>query len=214
MMTEINSSAGNRFVLVCLLTIFAVCSMVLIAADHYSRNRIAQNARDAELRIIDAVMPLAHDNDLHADYLAIDATALAGTVPVMIFRARQTGRPRGVAFMPVTAAGYSGAIRLAIGIAYDGTVLGVRVIQHRETPGLGDRIETAKSSWITLFTGRSFANTPVTDWTVQAEGGTFDQLSGATITSRGMVNAVRKTLEYYTANRDRLYLEHPQPLSP
>jgi electron transport complex protein RnfG len=197
-----------RKILIPLLIIFFVSGILLAAVDKFTHDNIAKNTRDAELRIIDAVMPLPHDNDLHEDYIEFGATGNPGANAVTVFRARKNGKPVGVVFMPVTATGYSGNILLVIGIAHDGTLLGVHVLKHQETPGLGDRIESAKSGWINQFTGRSLMETPVAEWAVQADGGKFDQLSGATITSRGVVNAVRKTLEYYEANRDRLYLEH------
>ncbi|MGH8119599.1 MAG: RnfABCDGE type electron transport complex subunit G, partial [Gammaproteobacteria bacterium] len=125
-----------------------------------------------------------------------------------VYRARLGQQPAGVVFSPITATGYSGKILLAVGISHDGTLLGIHVIAHKETAGLGDRIEPAKSGWITNFIGRSFANLPPASWAVRADGGTFDQLSGATITSRGVINAVRKVLDYFQAHRDRLYLEH------
>lgn len=191
-----------------LLVIFFISGILLTAVDRLTRDKIAQNARALELRVIDSVMPLAHDNDLSDDYIEIDDLGDAGKHTVSVFRARKDGQPVGAVFMPVTATGYSGNILLVIGMAYDGALLGVRVLKHQETPGLGDRIEHARSGWINIFTGRSLAETPVAEWAVQADGGKFDQLGGATITSRGMVSAARRTLEYYQANRDRLYSEH------
>ena len=197
-----------RKILIPLVIIFLISCILLAAVDRFTRDQIAKNARAGELRVIDSVMPLAHDNDLYDDYIDIDDTAYSGIHTVTVFRARRNGQPVGAVFMPVTATGYSGNILLVIGIAHDGTLLGVRVLKHQETPGLGDRIEPAKSDWITIFTGRSLLEPPVTEWAVQADGGNFDQLSGATITSRGVVNAVHRALEYYQANRDRLYLVH------
>lgn len=197
-----------RKILIPLLVIFCISGILLAAVDNLTRDQIAKNARAVTLRVIDSMMPLAHDNDLYDDYIDIDDTGHAGMPTMTVFRARRNGQPVGAVFMPVTATGYSGTILLVIGIAYDSTLLGVRVLKHQETPGLGDRIDHAKSAWINIFTGHSLAELPVTAWAVQADGGKFDQLSGATITSRGVVNAVHRTLEYHQANRDRLYLEH------
>ena len=197
-----------RKILIPLVVIFLISGILLAAVDRLTHDQIAKHARAMELRVIDSVMPLAHDNDLYDDYIDIDDTGDAGMHTVTIFRARRNGQPVGAVFMPVTATGYSGNILLVIGIAYDGVLLGVRVLKHQETPGLGDRIDHVQSAWINIFTGRSLAEPPVTAWAVQADGGKFDQLSGATITSRGVVNAVHRALEYYQANRDRLYLEH------
>jgi len=197
-----------RKILIPLLVIFLISGILLTAVDRLTRDQITKNARAMELRVIDSVMPLAHDNDLYDDYIDLDDTGYSGKHTVTVFRARRNGQPVGAVFMPVSATGYSGNILLVIGMSYDGALLGVRVLKHQETPGLGDRIEPAKSDWINIFTGRSLLEPPVTKWAVQADGGKFDQLSGATITSRGMVNAVHRSLEYYQANRDRLYLEH------
>lgn len=208
------SSAKFRKFLVPLLVLFLGGVITLATVNKFTHDQIAKNARDVELRIIDSVMPLPHDNDLHDDYMETSEPAYLGNNTVTIFRARKNKQPVGTVLMPVTATGYSGNILLVIGIAYDGTLLGVRVLKHQETPGLGDRIEHTKSAWINQFTGLALARMPVADWAVRADGGKFDQLSGATITSRGMVNAVYKALEYYTANRDRLYLEQGQQASP
>ncbi|HOV05508.1 MAG TPA: RnfABCDGE type electron transport complex subunit G, partial [Kaistiaceae bacterium] len=97
-----------------------------------------------------------------------------------------------------------GAIRILMGVASDGGLLGVRVLQHAETPGLGDKIEAAKDDWILGFFGLSFGNPPKEKWAVRKDGGQFDQFSGATITPRAVVGAVRTGLEFFEANRERL----------
>jgi electron transport complex protein RnfG len=196
-----------RKILVPLLVIFLVCTTLLATVNTFTHGKIDRNARDRELRIIDSVMPLPHDNDLHEDYIKFEDPGIPGSAMMTVFRARQQGQPVAAVFMPVTAAGYSGTVLLVIGIAHDGTLLGVRVLKHHETPGLGDRIEQGKSGWINQFTGRYLTETTDAKWAVKADGGKFDQLSGATITSRGVVNAVRKALAFYQANRDRIYLE-------
>jgi electron transport complex protein RnfG len=196
-----------RKILVPLLVIFLVSTTLLATVNLFTHGKIDKNARDRELRIIDSVMPLPHDNDLHEDYITFEGPDISGSNTMTVFRARAQGQPVGAVFMPVTAAGYNGTVLLVIGIAQDGTLLGVRVLKHHETPGLGDRIEQGKSGWINQFSGRYLTETANAKWAVKADGGKFDQLSGATITSRGVVNAVRKALEFYQANRDRIYLE-------
>ena len=101
--------------------------------------------------------------------------------------------------------GNSGTIKMLIGINYDGTIAGVRVLSHAETPGLGDKIETAKSDWILSFDGKSIGNPAVDQWKVKKDGGIFDQFSGATITPRAVVGATRRTLEYFNAHRDEIF---------
>ena len=107
--------------------------------------------------------------------------------------------------MPVIARGYSGNIQLLIGIDYDGRIISVRALRHSETEGFGDQIDLSNSSWILSFDNLSLANTSQENWLVRSDGGTFDEISGATITSRGIINTVHKTLEYIQANRDKLY---------
>ena len=105
--------------------------------------------------------------------------------------------------------GYNGNITLLAGINRDGSLRGVRVVSHKETPGLGDAIEAEKSDWIRAFSGRSLRDPAAEQWTVQRDGGEFDQFTGATITPRAVVNAVRMALEYYEANRGRLFDSAP-----
>ena len=112
------------------------------------------------------------------------------------------GKPRsqGVAFQMI-AKGYGGDIRLLLGVDADGRLLGVRVLSHAETPGLGDKIETAKSGWALGFDGLSLGNPPVDRWKVKKDGGRFDQFSGATITPRAVVAAVRRGLEFFARQK-------------
>ena len=109
----------------------------------------------------------------------------------------------GVAY-EIFGSGYAGEIRLMMGVDASGKVLGVRVLAHKETPGLGDKIEVKKGDWIERFSGLSLGNPPVERWKVKKDGGQFDQFAGATITPRGVVAAIRRGLEFFSANRDRL----------
>jgi electron transport complex protein RnfG len=107
--------------------------------------------------------------------------------------------------MPVSTPGYKGKIKLAIGVSYDGVISGVRIIEHQETEGLGDNIDQDKSDWITNFNKRSLSNTSNDAWAVINDGGEFDQISGATISPRSVINTVKNTLDYYEIKRDNLY---------
>jgi len=187
--------------------IASICALIIVIINVLTHERIADNARRHRLRTIDTVMPLAHDNQLYNDVIeVVDSEYLGSEASVSVFRARNAEQPVGLVLMPVTARGYSGNILLTIGIAYDGTLLGVQVLKHQETEGLGDHVDQNKSDWIKVFSDRSLAKTSVEAWAVKTDGGDFDQLSGATISSRGVINAVRKCLEYYQVNRDSLYL--------
>ena len=101
--------------------------------------------------------------------------------------------------------GYAGAIRLLIGIDVDGAVTGVHVLGHRETPGLGDRIETSKSDWVRQFDGRSLGDPVMNGWKIKRDGGQFDQLTGASVTPRAVVKAILQTLQYFEANGTALF---------
>jgi len=118
--------------------------------------------------------------------------------------ARDQGDPVAAIIPAITQDGYSGAISMIIGINFDGTVAGVRVVEHRETPGLGDKIDLKKSDWILGFNGKSLLNPQQSDWKVKKEGGDFDQFTGATITPRAVVNQILKSLQYFENDRERL----------
>jgi electron transport complex protein RnfG len=189
-----------------LVAIAFVCALILVIANALTHERIADNARIQQINVYNAVMPLSYNNDLYNDVIeVIEADYLGGDHAVSIFRARNNGEPVGLVMMPIIANGYNGKIKVAIGVALDGTLLGVQVIEHRETEGLGDGIDQNKSDWITNFTNHSLANTQIESWAVEKDGGVFDQLSGATISPRSVINAVRKSLEYYQIKQDRLY---------
>ena len=190
--------------LIPVLLIGALCALLLTAVDRCTRDRIASNRQQLALKVIKEVLPVDYDNDLFNDRIEIsDKTYF--TDKVEVFRARYHGNPVGVAFLPVVAKGYKGRIELAVGLSPEGVITGVRVTKQQETEGQGDRIDQRKSDWILGFDGRSLANTPAVDWAVQSDGGNFDQLSGATISPRGVINAVKKTLDFYSINKKRLY---------
>ena len=104
----------------------------------------------------------------------------------------------------VSREGYSGPINLLVAVNVDGTLSGVRVVSHKETPGLGDKIETNKDDWILGFVGKSLSNPSEALWKVRKDGGEFDQFTGATITPRAVVNAVREVLKYQQAQTSQV----------
>lgn len=186
------------------LGLFAIITGGSIAVTHaLTEERIQEEAARAEARALFEIIPESlHDNDLLNDTVQLPASErLATPGPVTVRVARKNGEPTGF-IMPVVAPdGYSGDIRLLVGIDLQGTVLGVRVVNHKETPGLGDRIETKKSAWIYSFEGRSLENPEPRNWNVKKNGGVFDQFTGATITPRAVVKAVQKSLVYFRQNR-------------
>jgi electron transport complex protein RnfG len=189
------------------LLLLAILGAAAVSAVQYlTGEKIASNREAQTLAVVREALPIDHDNDLLHDRIeVVDPVRLGSPDPVMVFRARRGGAPAGVVLMPVVAQGYNGRIELAIGITADGILAGVRVARHRETEGLGDRVHQSRSGWITQFQGRSLDNTPEGDWAVQSDGGAFDQLSGATITPRGVINTVRAALEFHLIHREELY---------
>jgi electron transport complex protein RnfG len=179
---------------------------VVTGVQWLTEDRIAANREEEMLAIVREALAVEYDNDLlHDRVIVTDPDRLGSADPVTVFRARRGGAPAGVVLLPVVAQGYNGRIELAVGIAADGALSGVRVARHAETEGLGDRVHQSKSGWIAQFRGRSLENTPDDAWAVRSDGGEFDQLSGATITPRGVINAVRKSLEFYRQSGDELY---------
>ena len=172
--------------------IAAVTGGVLVASIFLlTREPIRENQQAVLLRSLNTVMPSErYDNDLHHDiYAATHPSLLGSEEPLPIYRARQNGIPAGAVITAVAPNGYSGAIRLLVGVDAAGEVLAVRVVEHQETPGLGDKIEKRKSDWVDSFQGHSLADTSEQQWQVKRDGGVFDQFSGATITPRGECSA-------------------------
>lgn len=158
----------------------------------------AAAARDLQASLAQ-VLPGRYDNDLLKDTVTIPAP----DGEVAVYRARRAGRVEAVVFQTV-GHGYAGAIVCIMGVTRDGQLLGVRVLSHKETPGLGDKIEPAKSHWIYEFDGKSLASPQPDKWAVKKDGGVFDQFSGATITPRGVVHAVKVGLELFAREKPRM----------
>lgn len=191
-----------------LLAVFAIGATLLVAVtERQTRDQIAENQRQALLDGIHALIPdEQYDNAILEDTLTLPASESLGLEsPQTAYRARRDGDPVAVVMPVVAPDGYSGRIRLLVGIYHDGTLAGVRVLEHRETPGLGDKIDAKRSDWITDFSGKSLDNPKPQNWRVKKDGGVFDQFTGATITPRAVVNAVRRSLEYFLNNRDDLF---------
>jgi electron transport complex protein RnfG len=201
---------NSRQILVTALFLFCFAAvgtaMVAFTFDN-THERIAANEREALLRNLHVLIPPdSHDNDIFNDVTEVtDPGALGTDEPAPVYRARKQGWPVAAVLTTVAPDGYSGAIKLLVGIKLDGTLTGVRVIGHRETPGLGDPIEAERSDWILSFDGRSLRNPTLKQWAVKRDGGVFDQFTGATITPRAVVKAVKKALIYFEHNSQRLF---------
>ncbi|MEW6512501.1 MAG: electron transport complex subunit RsxG [Pseudomonadota bacterium] len=139
------------------------------------------------------------DNDLLKDTVKVGA----GETAVTVHRARKAGVPTAAVFR-MAERGYAADIVVLMGVAADGRLLGVRIVKHAETPGLGDKIEIAKAKWVLDFDGKSLGDPPTEKWAVKKDGGVFDQFAGATITPRAVVKAVKRGLEFFTAHKEEI----------
>jgi electron transport complex protein RnfG len=193
-----------------LLALFAVVTTLLIAGTYLqTRDRIALSQRQAEERALLEIIPASrHDNSMLDDTLPISAGTLGLRTDKKIYLAIRDGKTVAV-IIPATAAdGYSGDIDLIIGVNRDGTVAGVRVLSHKETPGLGDKVDLKKSDWVLGFNGRSLSNPDLPDWAVKKDKGAFDQFTGATITPRAVVGTTLAVLQYAKAQHKTLFANH------
>lgn len=189
-----------------LIVLAALATGALSLVEQHTRERIDRNRELQATRMVAEVLPgLDYTNAPGLDSIAITDAELLGTAePLRAYLARRLGTPVAVAVTVIASDGYVGPIRLLVGIDAAGTVLAVRALEHRETPGLGDQIDIDKTDWISAFTGRSLANTAAGAWALRADRGEFQALTGATVTSRAVVAAVRNALLYY---RDAALLE-------
>lgn len=195
-----------------LALIAAVLTIGLVAIANITRERIARNQQAWIKQHLDTlVSPESYDNDPLTDTLQISSPDLLGSAnSVTAYRMRKAGAPVAVAIRSVAPDGYRGPLELLVVIAPDGKLIGVRVIRHNETPGLGDAFENRDAEWLTRFRGLSLTNPPQQRWTVRRDGGDFDAFTGATITPRAIVKAVRRTLEFYLGNQELLFKQSPR----
>ncbi|WP_390619190.1 electron transport complex subunit RsxG [Maricurvus nonylphenolicus] len=199
-----------------LLGLFALVTAAVLAGTQMgTKDRIAAEERKAAQKALLQIVPLErHNNDLLVDTITIaeEHWELLGLKDGGEINIARDNAQAVAAIIPAVAPdGYSGDIRMIVGVNADGSVAGVRVLVHNETPGLGDKVDLKKSNWILSFNGKSLQNPSADKWEVHKDGGEFDQFTGATITPRAVVRQVRKTLEYF-AEAKPLAIE-AQPLA-
>ena len=192
-----------------LLALFAVITTLLITGTYLlTKDRISEQKRMAEEKaLLEIVSRARHDNSMLDDVIPVgpETGGLALTENRRIYLAR-IGEAVVAAIIPVTAPdGYTGAIDLIVGVNANGSIAGVRALSHRETPGLGDKVDRKKSDWILGFNGRSLDNPALPGWAVKKDRGVFDQFTGATITPRAVVAATLRALQYAEANHEMLF---------
>ena len=174
-----------------------VCSLLMVT-NSLTAEPIAQRQREDLTRQLNQVLPdSVYDNQpLDQKYQEeIDGQEFT------FYRARLQDKVSAIILF-TQSAGYSGDIAMLVAIKADGELSGVRVLSHTETPGLGDKIELAKSDWILGFSGLSLSNPDTTGWAVKKDGGQFDAFTGATITPRAVVKGVFETLQLFKANQE------------
>ncbi len=191
--------------LIALLLLTALFTSVIGWLQHQTAEQIELNQTERETRLIIDVLPAdSYNNQPQADITLLRDTELIGSgEPLPVYRARQNNSPVAIAMTVVAPDGYVGPIKLLVGIDAEGRVVRARVTGHRETPGLGDRIEIEKSNWITQFDGKAAGTGK--PWLLDKDGGELHSLTGATITSRAVSRAIRRSLMHYDANQTELF---------
>jgi electron transport complex protein RnfG len=195
-----------------ILAIFAIITTGLIALTFFgTKNQIALQQQQKLLSILNAVIDEnSYDNNIQLDCALVTSAELLGSnQPQHIYRATKQGQAVAAAIETTAPDGYSGKIQLVVGItssqAGSATVTGVRVLEHKETPGLGDKVDLRISNWVLDFDNQSYNAEIATNWAVKKDGGQFDQFTGATITPRAVVNAVKLSIEYYLENQAAIF---------
>lgn len=191
------------------LVVVALAAAMLLSAVHWLTRAPIAKARElaAEAALLEVVPEFAKATDVSLDFLPVPPRfriGLGSEDGARIYRIKRGGEILAVIVPALSPSGYGGPIRLIAGIDRNGIVTGVKVLEHHETPGLGDRIAAANSDWIGSFTGKSLTDPTPNRWQVRRDGGAFDQISGATISSRAVVRQVRRALDYFQDDRARL----------
>jgi electron transport complex protein RnfG len=195
------------------LAIIAFISVLLVSTTNtLTKQKIAQNRATMLLDALHQVAPEhSYDNDLIKSKIILKASETGFSRNTPVYLATKNNTPAIAIFETTTLKGYSGAIKIIIGVRYnDLSISGVRVIQHKETPGLGDKMEIKKSDWVLSFNDKFLGKPELKGWKVKKDGGDFDQFTGATITPRAIVNAVRSTLLFAQNNMESLFQSHNQ----
>ena len=190
-----------------LATIAAICTALVATTWTLTKTRIADNEQAYLERSLAPVLAgLAFDGGVGDSPLTIPAPHdLPGADDALVYRVYAAGRPVAALFVVTAPGGYSGPVRLLVGVDAEGVLTGIHVLEHRETPGLGDLVETGKSDWALQFAGRRLGDPAPAAWKVRRDGGFFDQLTGATVTPRALVAAVYETLQYFETHRVAIF---------
>jgi electron transport complex protein RnfG len=210
----VTDKSGTMLRSAALLALIAVIGTGVLAGIHaLTEDRIISQQRQLVLQQLNQLIPAtAYDNALHEDVIEVrDPAYFKHGDPLRVYRARLGQEPVALVMRLIAPDGYNGDIHLLVGIWENGQIAGVRVISHRETPGLGDPIEHQRSDWIYDFDGASLDDPSAKGWAVKRDGGAFEQFTGATITPRAVVKAVQRALNYYSSHSQTLFNQEAMP---
>lgn len=191
------------------LAIFACVSTGLVAVTQYfTQDQIKNQEREQLLSVLNQVIPAtAYDNDLYKSCTMVSLPYLSGSPKVHAYIAKKNGVIDGMAIESIAPDGYNGQIKLIVGLNNNGVITGTRVLSQQETPGLGDKIDLRVSDWILGFKGKFLTTENESKWHVRKDGGEFDQFTGATITPRAVVKAVKTTLKFVNEKQSEIYAQ-------
>lgn len=191
-----------------LLMLFAAMGAALVGITFIqTEDDISYNEKLTLVKKLNTIIPAdSYDNDLLLDTITIRPNSMLGTSETSLaYRARKNSNNVAVVFSSIAPNGYNGPIHLLVGVKANGNLSGVRVVKHRETPGLGDAVTITHSDWLLGFDDKSLTNPDKKGWKVKRDGGEFDQFTGATITPRAVVKAVHNALLYFEQNEKMLF---------
>ncbi len=192
-----------------ILAIFAIaCTAIVGLVNELTKDKIKEQAQLQLLNTLHSIIePSSYDNDITKDCVNFSSAAQNEETDNTLqtaYIARKAGQAVAVAMTNTAPDGYNGDIDLIVAVNMNDSVSGVRVLNHKETPGLGDKVELRKSDWVTSFTGKKLLSDTDSRWAVAKDDGMFDQFTGATITPRAVVRSVKQTLVYFKANKQAL----------
>jgi electron transport complex protein RnfG len=177
--------------------------------DYLTRDKIIENNAMMLLEALNqVVLPSTYNNDLASSKINLSSEKTGFNKESFVYFATNNNKPVAAIFEVTTLKGYNGTIKVLVGITVNQKITGVRIVQHKETPGLGDKMELSKSNWVLTFNGTSLQNPKVQSWLVKKDGGQFDQFTGATITPRAIVNMIKSTLLYSQNHLDSLFVQY------
>jgi electron transport complex protein RnfG len=190
-----------------------VCTALVAATWYLTADQIAANEKALlEKSLQPALANTFYDSSVSESRLVLEPPhGLPGSEAALIYRVYSGDEPVAALFVITARDGFAGPIRILLGVDIDGVVTGVRILEHRETPGFGDKIDSRKSDWVHQFAPHSLRDPVAARWKIKSDGGDFDQLTGASVTPRAVIKAIRDTLQYFETHRDEIFAAAATP---